>query len=91
MRLDMPRSQFFGRNASETSTAQLAVELVLEPAHLGGRVAATVRPALDTELLSAPSPHLHDERSSYERRKEPRWLTMSRSRTAGSTRAGTRR
>ena len=35
---------------------RLAVELF----HLGGRVAATVRPALDAESLSAPFPHLHD-------------------------------
>jgi hypothetical protein len=34
---------------------------------------------------------MHDEKLSYEHRKEARWLTMSKWRTAGSTRARTRR
>ena len=50
-------------------------------AYLGGRVAVTVRPALDTESLSAPSPHLHDGRLSYEHRKE---ASRSASTTASS-------
>jgi AhpD family alkylhydroperoxidase len=51
-----------GAGCGSARDGRLAVELV----HLGGRVAATVRPALDTESLSAPSPHLHDGKMSSE-------------------------
>jgi hypothetical protein len=48
------------RRCGSARDGRLAVELF----HLGGRVAATVRPALDTESLSAPFPHLHDGKLS---------------------------
>jgi alkylhydroperoxidase family enzyme len=75
------------RRCGSARDSRPAVELF----HLGGRVAATVRPAFDRESHPAPSPHLHDGKLSYEHRKEARWLTMSGWRTAGSTRARTRR
>ena len=75
------------RRCGNARDSRPAVELF----HLGGRVAATVRPAFDRESHPAPSPHLHDGKLSYEHRKEARWLTMSVWRTAGSTRARTRR
>jgi hypothetical protein len=46
---------------------------------------------LAAELACARQAALHDGKLSYEHRKEARWLTMSKSRTAGSTRARTRR
>jgi hypothetical protein len=40
--------------------AVLVMRLAVELFHMGGRLAATVRPALDAESLSAPFRHLHD-------------------------------
>jgi hypothetical protein len=78
--------------AAQPEAAGPARCCVLEPAHLGGR--RRRYGSADARYGVALSPY-HRTRTtgklSYEHRKEARWLTMSRWRTAGSTRARTRR